>query len=86
MFKSIRRSRVSDEVVNQVKALIIEGKLKPGDRLPPERELIKQFGVSRPSLREALNSLVATGFLEATQGNRTVVKSLASGKMFEPPG
>jgi GntR family transcriptional repressor for pyruvate dehydrogenase complex len=84
MFKSIHRTRVSDEVVNQIKTLIIEGKLKPGDRLPPERELIKQFGVSRPSLREALNSLVATGFLEATQGNRTVVKSLASGKMFEP--
>ncbi len=84
MFKSIRRTRVSDEVISQVKNLILEGKLKPGDRLPPERELIKQFGVSRPSLREALNSLVGMGFLEATQGNRTVVKSLVSGKIFEP--
>ena len=84
MFKSIHRTRISDEVASQVKTLIIEGKLKPGDRLPPERELIKQFGVSRPSLREALNSLVATGFLEVVQGNRTVVKSLVSGKIFEP--
>lgn len=84
MFKSVRRVRVSDEVVNQIKDLIIAGKLKPGDRLPPERELIKEFGVSRPSLREALNSMVAMGFLEATQGNRTVVKSLVSGKLFEP--
>ena len=80
MFKSIHRTRISDEVASQVKTLITEGKLKPGDRLPPERELIKQFGVSRPSLREALNSLVATGFLEVVQGNRTVVKSLVSGK------
>ena len=84
MFKSIRRIRVSDEVVNQIKSLIIEGKLKPGDRLPPERELIKQFGVSRPSLREALNSMEAMGFLEATHGNRTIVKSLVSSKLFEP--
>ena len=84
MFKSVRRVRVSDEVANQIKSLITQGKLKPGDRLPPERELIKEFGVSRPSLREALNSLVAMGFLEATQGNRTVVKSLVSGKIFEP--
>ena len=84
MFKSIHRTRISDEVASQVKTLITEGKLKPGDRLPPERELIKQFGVSRPSLREALNSLVATGFLEVVQGNRTVVKSLVSAKIFEP--
>ena len=62
MFKSIHRIKISDEVASQVKTLITDGKLKPGDRLPPERELIKQFGVSRPSLREALNSLVATGF------------------------
>ena len=71
-------------MANQIKSLITQGKLKPGDRLPPERELIKEFSVSRPSLREALNSLVAMGFLEATQGNRTVVKSLVSGKIFEP--
>ena len=68
MFKSIKRQRVSDEIVDQVRNLISEGKLKPGDRLPPERELIKEFGVSRPSIREALNSLVAQGFLEVKQG------------------
>jgi len=84
MFKSIKHSKVSDEIVNQIKSLINEGMLKPGDRLPPERELIKEFGVSRPSLREALNSLVALGFLEATQGNKTVVKSLVSDRIFKP--
>ena len=84
MFKSIKRQRVSDEIVNQVKNLISEGKLKPGDRLPPERELIKEFGVSRPSIREALNSLVAQGFLEVKQGNRTFVKSITSEKIQDP--
>lgn len=84
MFKSIKRSRLSDEVANQIRTLISEGKLKPGDRLPPERELIKQFGVSRPSLREALNSLVAMGFLEIKQSKRTFVKSVASERIEDP--
>ena len=84
MFKSIKRQRVSDEIVDQVRNFISEGKLKPGDRLPPERELIKEFGVSRPSIREALNSLVAQGFLEVKQGNRTFVKSITSEKLQDP--
>jgi GntR family transcriptional repressor for pyruvate dehydrogenase complex len=63
MFRSIKHTKVSDEIVNQIKDLISDGILKPGDRLSPERDLAKEFGVSRPSLREALNSLVAMGFL-----------------------
>jgi GntR family transcriptional regulator, transcriptional repressor for pyruvate dehydrogenase complex len=84
MFKSIKHSRVSDEIVNQLKSLISEGKLKPGDQLPPERELIKQLGVSRPSLREALKSLVAMGFLEVKQPKRTVVRSVTSERLQAP--
>ncbi len=84
MFKPIRHTRVSDEIVSQMRNLISEGRLKPGDRLPPERELMKQFGVSRPSLREALNSLVATGFLEVKQAKRTFVKSVTSERMQDP--
>ena len=83
MFKSVKHIKVSDEIVNQVKSLISEGKLKPGDRLPPERELVKEFGVSRPSLREALNSLVGMGFLEV-KGKRTFIKSVASESMQNP--
>jgi GntR family transcriptional repressor for pyruvate dehydrogenase complex len=84
MFKSVKHTKVSEEIANQIKQLILDGKLKPGDRLPPERELIKQFGVSRPSLREALNSLVTMGFLEIRQAKRTFVKSIAS-KLVEDP-
>lgn len=83
MFKSIKHVRVSDEIINQVKTLISEGKLKPGDRLPPERDLVKEFGVSRPSLREALNSLVAMGFLEI-KGKRTFIKSVTTESMENP--
>ena len=83
MFKSVKHIKVSDEIVQQVKTLISQGRLKPGDRLPPERELVKEFGVSRPSLREALNSLVGMGFLEV-RGKRTFIKSVASESMQNP--
>jgi len=83
MFKSIKHTRISDQIVHQVKTLISEGKLKPGDRLPPERELINEFGVSRPSLREGLKTLVAVGFLEI-KGKRTFIKSVASESMENP--
>ena len=83
MFKSIKHTKISDKIVDQIKSRISEGVLKPGDRLPPERDLVKEFGVSRPSLREALNSLVALGFLEV-KGKRTYIKSVASESMLDP--
>ena len=55
VFKPIKQEKVSQKVANQIKSLIVDGKLRPGDVLPPERELIGLFNVSRPSLREALN-------------------------------
>ena len=44
MFKTVKHTKVSDEIVQQVKTLISQGRLKPGDRLLPERELVKEFG------------------------------------------
>ena len=84
MFKSVKPQRISDEIAHQIKSLISEGKLRPGDQLPPERELIKQFEVSRPSLREALKSLVAMGFLEVRRARRTYVKSVTTEKLQDP--
>jgi GntR family transcriptional repressor for pyruvate dehydrogenase complex len=84
MFKPVKHTKISDEIVNQVRSLISEGTLKPGDQLPPERELIKQFGVSRPTLREALKSLIAMGFLQVNQAKRTFVRSITSEKMEDP--
>jgi len=76
MFRKIKPKRISDEVFEQIRELIIQGKLKPGDKLPPERELATQMGVSRPTLREAINKLEAKGLLEQRQGGGTFVKSL----------
>jgi GntR family transcriptional repressor for pyruvate dehydrogenase complex len=84
IFKPIKQEKISSKIVLQIKKLILDGNLKPGDPLPPERELMKLLSVSRPSIREALKSLVGMGFLETTQGNRTIVRSLMSARMADP--
>ena len=84
IFRPIKQEKLSVKISNQIKTLIIEGELKPGDPLPPERELMRLLNVSRPSIRESLKALVGMGFLEASKGNRTIVKSLASGRMLDP--
>ena len=78
MFQKIKPKRISDEIFEQIRKLIVEGKLRPGDKLPPERELAAQMGVSRPTLREAINKLEARGLLEQRQGGGTFVKSLGN--------
>ena len=71
--RPIQRTSVSDEIVVQLTDLIARNVLKPGDRLPPERELCKQFGVGRSSLREALRSLAVMGILDGRIGEGTFV-------------
>lgn len=63
-------ARVSEEIVEKLQAAIREGRLAPGDRLPSERELTEQFGVSRVSLRDALRVLEAKGLIEVRVGAR----------------
>ena len=84
VFRAIEQKKVSAQIVDQVKALISSGKLKPGDTLPPERELMKVFNVSRPTLREALNMLSIMGFIQVSQRQRTKVKSLVPSNITEP--
>jgi GntR family transcriptional repressor for pyruvate dehydrogenase complex len=83
-FEPVKPEKISTKIAQQIKALITKGELKPGDVLPPERELVKVLRVSRASLREALKSLTGMGFLEVTQTHRTIVKSLAAGRIIDP--
>ena len=76
IFKPIKPKKVSSQIADQVRSSILAGEFKPGDKLPPERELAELFGVSRPSVREALNILASSGLVESYQGGGTVVKSL----------
>jgi len=69
IFNKIETKKMYMKIVEQIRELIKEGKLKPGDRLPPEQVLAKQFGTSRPSVREALSALEILGIIES-QGVR----------------
>lgn len=75
-FTPIKPKKISAQIAEQIRNSIMSGEFVPGDRLPPERELAEMFGVSRPSVREALNILGASGLVEALQGGGTTVKSL----------
>ena len=57
MFKPVKIKKIYEEVIEQVKKLIIDGKLQPGDKLLSERELAEKLGVSRASVREAFSAL-----------------------------
>ncbi|MGI5133447.1 MULTISPECIES: FadR/GntR family transcriptional regulator [unclassified Streptomyces] len=70
LFKTVSSSRVSQLIVDQIRMLLKEERLQPGDRLPSERELCTQFGVSRVTVREALRSLEASGLVEIRLGAR----------------
>lgn len=84
VYTPIKAKRISTEIVEQFKILIFDGKLKPGERLPPERELAKSLNVSRVSLREALNTLQGMGLLEIQQGNRSFVRPITTRSIHDP--
>ncbi|PXW93520.1 GntR family transcriptional regulator [Sphaerotilus hippei] len=71
--KPLNVTRLSDQIVQQLETMMLEGSFKPGDRLPPERQLAEQLGVSRPSLREAIQKLAARGLVTSRQGGGTYV-------------
>lgn len=63
----------SERIVSQIKSLMLEGKLKPGDKLPPERELAEVMNVSRTSVREAIKTLSAMGLVVIRKGHGVFV-------------
>jgi GntR family transcriptional repressor for pyruvate dehydrogenase complex len=67
-FRPVEAARLAQSVVRQIELLILRGLLRPGERLPPERELAERMGVSRPSLREAISELQERGLLVARPG------------------
>ena len=80
----IDRRSVASDAREQITRLITSGALKPGEKLPPERELIATLGVSRPTLREGIAALTAMGILEARQGAGTFVSNLDPARIVEP--
>ena len=84
LFSEIRSSKVSEMIVEQVKTLIKDGQLQPGQKLPPEKEFTQQLGVGRSSLREAINVLEALGYVEARKHKGIYVRSVSEPILKDP--
>ncbi len=76
MLKTIRAKRVTEEIISPIHDQIARGELTAADRLPSEREMAQQLGVSRPTLREAMQVLEHTGFVEIVQGSGIYIKDI----------
>jgi GntR family transcriptional repressor for pyruvate dehydrogenase complex len=83
-FETVRKVRRYEQVAEQIRKLISEGTLKPGDLLPPERELAGKLGVGRSSIRDAVRTLEVMGILEPRQGHGTVVRDLSADALVVP--
>jgi GntR family transcriptional repressor for pyruvate dehydrogenase complex len=84
LIEPVKRSRIYEHIVEQIRALIREGRWAPGDQIPPERELAERFRVSRTSVREALRALEMQGVIESRQGGGTFVRT-ADTEALVPP-
>ncbi len=80
----VKSTRIYEEIVRQVKQLITEGKLKSGDRLPPERDLAEKFMVSRTSVREALRALQSRGLIGIRAGEGAFIRDISVDTLIEP--
>ncbi|MCY6483195.1 FadR/GntR family transcriptional regulator [Clostridium aestuarii] len=84
-FKNIKTTKVSQQVIQQIKDSIYEGKLKKGDKLPTVSELQKKLGVSRSSIREAFSALELIGIIETRTREGTVISNDESSTKFLEP-
>jgi GntR family transcriptional repressor for pyruvate dehydrogenase complex len=83
-FKQIRHRRLYQEIIQQVKAQMISGELAPGDRIPSERDIAEQLGVSRTAVREALIAMEVMGLIESRPGDGTFVRTPRLEQQMEP--
>jgi len=77
-FKIIKKESTLEVIVQQIKNQIKKGILKPGEKLPSERKLSDLLGVSRASVREAIQALAFSGYLEVIQGKGTYILEIAT--------
>ena len=80
--EQIVRRKLSDEVFDRLERMITSGELKPGDEMPSERVLMERFGVGRPAIREAMQSLAAMGLVNISHGERAKVLKLTAQSIF----
>jgi len=83
-FRPIRTKRLYEEIAEQITQLMAGGELTPGEKLPSERDLAERLHVSRPSVREALQSLEMLGFVETRRGGGTFVRDTNADGVIRP--
>ena len=83
-FETVHRGRVYEQVLRQIQKQIVSGRLKPGDKLPPERELAERFRVSRSSVRDAIQALQTLRLVRSRQGGGTAVCEISAGSLASP--
>lgn len=79
----IVRRKLSDEVFDRLERMITTGELKPGDEMPSERVLMERFGVGRPAIREAMQSLASRGLVAISHGERAKVLQLTARSILQ---
>ncbi len=80
----MKKTRLSDQIALQLQEMIANGSLNPGEKLPAERQLAEKLGVSRPSLREAIQKLTCKGLLSTRRGGGSYVNESLNDDMVEP--
>ena len=83
-FSAIHQSKVSEDIVAQIKTLIRDGRLKPGEKLPSERRLAQLLAVGRSSLREAINALAIMGLVEVKRRKGIYVRPVSAPLVSDP--
>lgn len=84
MFRPVKTKKVYEEIIEQVKLLITEGQLQPGDKLLSERELAERLNVSRASVREAFSALEMMGIIKIKPGEGSFVRQVSFDNLIEP--
>ena len=84
MFLPLQNQKIYQQVASQIQDMILDGRLKSGDKLPPERTMSEQFKVSRNSIREAIRALEILGIVESRQGGGNFIVAGSSDCLFEP--
>ena len=84
LLKPIKTKKIYEQIVDQIGLLVAEGQLKPGDRLPSERELVDRFQVSRASIREAISALEMMGLIEVRSGEGTYIRQINIDSVIAP--
>jgi GntR family transcriptional regulator, transcriptional repressor for pyruvate dehydrogenase complex len=84
MLEPIKKSRLYEKIVTQILGMVKSGELKPGDRLPTERDLALQLQVSRTAIREALRSMELMGIIDSRVGGGTFIKEMTLDSLMDP--